>query len=265
MLLIFLCLPFAIQLSLVLVGLAVSGWSLSLLWACKHYCQSSSGLVEPLYRGLWNSHSSWVQMPTGSCPSWSTVPVPCVLLTLVCPTLDSYRRESGYLTLSPGVRALLGEQLSTTWTCVQRAVEQLQSWVQMVTRRILSQLLHCSAMLFIYISIVFLVPNLPAPNPPPEISYTIPLPPASMRVYLHPPTHSCLSALSFAYTGAPGLHRTTGLVFYWCLSRPSSARDMAEVMGPSMFWWFRPWEFWLVDLLFFLWGSKPLHLLQSFL
>jgi len=31
----FLCLPFSIWLCLVLVGLAVSGWSLSLLWVCK--------------------------------------------------------------------------------------------------------------------------------------------------------------------------------------------------------------------------------------
>ena len=35
LLVIFLCLPFAIWLSLVLVGLPVSGWSLSLLWTCK--------------------------------------------------------------------------------------------------------------------------------------------------------------------------------------------------------------------------------------
>ena len=31
-----LCLPFSFWFSLVLVGLAVSNWSLSLLWACKH-------------------------------------------------------------------------------------------------------------------------------------------------------------------------------------------------------------------------------------
>ena len=30
-------------------------------------------------------------------------------------------------------------------------------------------------------------------------------------------------------------------------------------------WWFRPWELWLADIVFFLWGSKPLQLLQSFL
>ena len=35
LLVMFLHLPFAIWLSLVLVGLAVSVWSLSLLWACK--------------------------------------------------------------------------------------------------------------------------------------------------------------------------------------------------------------------------------------
>ena len=35
LLVVLLCLPFAIWLSLVLVGIVVSGWSLFLLWACK--------------------------------------------------------------------------------------------------------------------------------------------------------------------------------------------------------------------------------------
>jgi hypothetical protein len=48
---------------------------------------------------------------------------------------------------------------------------------------------------FIYISNV-----IPFPGPPP--------PPASMRVFHHSPTHSCLPALAFPYTGSLSLHRT---------------------------------------------------------
>jgi hypothetical protein len=32
-----------------------------------------------------------------------------------------------------------------------------------------------------------------------------------MRVLPHPPTHSCVTALAFLYTGASSFHRTTGL------------------------------------------------------
>ena len=34
---------------------------------------------------------------------------------------------------------------------------------------------------------------------------------ASMRLLLHPPTYSHLTALGFLYTGASSLHRTKGL------------------------------------------------------
>ena len=97
----FLCLLFAIWWSLLLVGLAVSGWSLSLLWACFStpgrpalswwdLCTEGCGIaLAPGYR--W-----W---PEGSCSSCSTVPVPCV--TLDGPSLDSYWRESDYLTSEP--------------------------------------------------------------------------------------------------------------------------------------------------------------------
>ena len=37
------------------------------------------------------------------------------------------------------------------------------------------------------------------------------LPPASMRVLPHQPTHSCLSALAFPYPGSSSLHRTKEL------------------------------------------------------
>ena len=52
-------------------------------------------------------------------------------------------------------------------------------------------------MFFIYISNVIPFSGLPL-----ETSYPIPCPPASMRLLSHPPTHYCLSALAFPYTGA---------------------------------------------------------------
>jgi hypothetical protein len=47
---------------------------------------------------------------------------------------------------------------------------------------------------------LFLVSHPQSPYPTP--------PPASMRVLLHPSTHSCLTALPFPHTGALSLHRT---------------------------------------------------------
>jgi hypothetical protein len=68
---------------------------------------------------------------------------------------------------------------------------------------------------------------------PPETPYSIPPPPASMRVYPHQPTHSCFPSITFPYTGASSLHGTKGL-FYWWLSRPSFDTYVAGAMGPSM-------------------------------
>jgi hypothetical protein len=58
---------------------------------------------------------------------------------------------------------------------------------------------------FIYIS------NVPFPGYPPTARLPISSPPlpASMRVF--PPTHSCLLALEFPYTGVSSLHRTKSL------------------------------------------------------
>jgi hypothetical protein len=63
------------------------------------------------------------------------------------------------------------------------------------------------------------------PNPIPSPS------PASMRVFYHPPTHSCLPALKFPYTGALVLHRTKGPSSHWCPTRPSSATYAAGANG----------------------------------
>ena len=51
----------------------------------------------------------------------------------------------------------------------------------------------------------------PFPVSPLQIPYPIPPYPASMRVLLHLPTHSCLTTLAFLYTGASSLHSTKGL------------------------------------------------------
>ena len=50
----------------------------------------------------------------------------------------------------------------------------------------------------------------PLRNPP----SLIPVPPASMRVLPHPPTHSHLTVLAFPYTGASSFHRTKGFSSY---------------------------------------------------
>jgi hypothetical protein len=64
----FLCLPFTIWLSVVLVLLSMAGacpfcWPVSL---CQHSWEMSILLEGPVYRGLWNNPSSRVQMGTGS-------------------------------------------------------------------------------------------------------------------------------------------------------------------------------------------------------
>jgi hypothetical protein len=82
---------------------------------------------------------------------------------------------------------------------------------------------------FIYISNVILFPGLPSGTP---LSHSPS--PASMRVLLHPSTHSCLPALAFPYTGASNFLRTKGCSFHLCPTRPSSATYAAGAMGPSM-------------------------------
>ena len=81
-----------------------------------------------------------------------------------------------------------------------------------------------------YISNVILFPGLPSGTP---LSHSPS--PASMRVLLYPPTHSCLPALAFLYTGALNPHRIKGRSSHKCPTRPSSATYVARAMGPSMF------------------------------
>jgi hypothetical protein len=96
---------FAIWLSLVLVGLAVSDWSLSLLWACRPVILGVSAFLgrpalswqnlvqravgQPYLQG---TDGNWKDL----VPGCSAVPVPSVLL--VGPSLDSHWSKSGYLT-----------------------------------------------------------------------------------------------------------------------------------------------------------------------
>jgi len=58
---------------------------------------------------------------------------------------------------------------------------------------------------------------------PLETPYLHRPPTASMTVLPHLPTHSCLPTPAFHYTGASSLHKTKGLSFHRCPTRPSSA------------------------------------------
>jgi hypothetical protein len=83
-----------------------------------------------------------------------------------------------------------------------------------------------------------------------------------MRVLPHPSTHSCLPSMAFPYTGSLSLHRTKGLSSNWCPIRPSSATYGTGAIG-GLFPGSSGKPGWLM-LLFFLWGYKPLQILQSF-
>jgi hypothetical protein len=89
---------------------------------------------------------------------------------------------------------------------------------------------------------------------PAQTPYSIPPPPAFMRVFTNPPTQSCYPTLAFPYTGASCIHRTKGLSSHWCPTRQSSATYVAGpwVLPSVLFgWWFSSWELWgiwLVDI-----------------
>jgi hypothetical protein len=80
---------------------------------------------------------------------------------------------------------------------------------------------------FIYISNVIPFPHFPNLETP----YPIFPPPASMRVFLYPPTHSHIPTLSSPTLGHLfSLHRTKDLSSHWCLTRPFSATYAAGAM-----------------------------------
>ena len=110
----------------------------------------------------------------------------------------------------------------------------------------------------------------PFPVFPPEPSYPIPPPPASMRVLPLPPIHSHFTTRAFPYTGKSSLHRTKDLSSF-------DSRQCHLLLHMQL----EPWAIhvyslvgglvhgssggsgWLI-FLFFLWGYKHLQLLQSF-
>jgi len=83
----------------------------------------------------------------------------------------------------------------------------------------------------------------PFPVSPPQIPIPSPLPPASMKVLLHQPTHSSPIILECPYAGALSLHRTTGLPSHRRQIRPSSVTHASWTMDPVIFgWWFSSWD-----------------------
>jgi len=66
-------------------------------------------------------------------------------------------------------------------------------------------------------------------------AYHFPPPPASMRLFPHTPTHSCLLPLTFPYNGALRLGRTKGFSSHCYQTRSSSATCAARDMGVSMY------------------------------
>ena len=71
--------------------------------------------------------------------------------------------------------------------------------------------------------------NLPIP------SLLSPLPFVSMRVLIHPFTHSCLTPLSSPYAGISNLNKTKGLPCHCCQARPSSATYVSGIMDLSLY------------------------------
>jgi hypothetical protein len=112
----------------------------------------------------------------------------------------------------------------------------------------------------------------PFPISPPEIPYAIPPSPTSMRVLpTNPPTPTSppwhFPTLGHnAFTGlraSPAIHVRQ--------RHPLLHIQIKPWVPPSVLfgWWFSSLKLWggvwLVDIVFFLIGLKPLHLLQSFL
>jgi hypothetical protein len=105
---------------------------------------------------------------------------------------------------------------------------------------------------------------------PPGNPYPILPPPASMRMFPYPYTHSCLPTLTFPYTGASSIHRTKGLSSYWWLIRPLSATYAAGAMGSLHVYslllcrlqrekcqnsLIQPWSLWLKIMTYWVWHA----------
>jgi hypothetical protein len=117
--------------------------------------------------------------------------------------------------------------------------------------------------IFMYITNVIPFPKSPHPKTP----YHIPPPPASMRVYPYPHTYSHFPALKLPYTGASNLYRTKGHFCHYAQQGQTLLHIRLEPWVPPWVligWWFKPWDLWLVDIVFLPMGLQTLKLLQSF-
>jgi hypothetical protein len=135
-----------------------------------------------------------------------------------------------------GYRGLLGYHLKSKWR-------------KYLKKRLCFLSLFLLDILFIYISNVILFPCFFSL----KTHILFPPPLASMRMFTHPPTHSCLHALKFPYTGTLSLHRTESLSSHWC-QQGHFVGLVTERSGVGV-------GVWLVDIVFLLWGCKPLQLL----
>jgi hypothetical protein len=106
-----------------------------------------------------------------------------------------------------------------------------------------------------------MIPSFPVSSPQTPNPFSLsPLPFTSLRVFLHPLTHSCLTALAPPYIGTSSLHRTKGLP-----SLPIDAKEGHPLLLLHMYlepwllpcilfgWCLSPWELWggrvrLVDI-----------------
>ena len=70
---------------------------------------------------------------------------------------------------------------------------------------------------------------------PLKTPYPILPPPASMRVFPHPPTHSCLTTLASPFDGATSLHRTKHLPSHGYQIIQSSATYLSRAMDAPMY------------------------------
>jgi hypothetical protein len=110
-----------------LLSLTGSCSSCGFVSLCQHSRETISFLAELVYRGLWNCPRSGCRWQLeGFCPRCSTDLQPCVLLTAQLQTVIGEKVAN--LPLSPGVKALLGEQRSPGGTRAQWTVDQPQLW-----------------------------------------------------------------------------------------------------------------------------------------
>jgi hypothetical protein len=102
--------------------------------------------------------------------------------------------------------------------------------------------------MFYLFTFLMLSPFLISPHP--ETLYSIPSPPATMKVCPHPSTHPCLHtlALTLGHQAFMGT-RASSPIDDW-QGHPLLPIWLEPWVPPCVLlgWWFRPWELWLVDI-----------------